>query len=622
MASGQKCNLISETLNTGYYTADFSKTAWYSGLYALVIKNSDDSSIGPNDIEIVVEIDDESSRVFKLEEKETELKNLIDSFSGVEEIAITKGEYIRDYVAVGNVVTLTPVSNYSYGYAIKNCSPNDIFTVTGYGGISPMLWAFIDSSDKLISKTVENDQRTNFVLKAPANAAKVIFNVRVAEPYAIYKGVKSANINSGNGIINLAGMGAKSGDDISALLQYVVTYAQAPCTVYLPAGTYEVSNAITWKSKISFKGDGIDQTIIKITGGTCVFSGRDISDYTMEGFTIDGTPTSGLWVKGIFQRYITRVVYRNIKIINTGATGLGTDFISDSVLENIWCDNCGASGDLNVLPDGQTTAAGCSGIGIGTVNNRYNNETINVINCFTNNCKQYGIFFENQTAQTAEGIGIKIIGCSATGNRTGIGISGNDSALVIGCTAYANHHAGFAYDSGTMIKESGDHSLSGRRVKFIGCIASYSAINIPSGYPEFRGQPNGCGFYIAHNYDGCEMIACTARKNKNHGVYIYDGITDLSIIGGTFSENDEDGIFIHGIVDKFKLHPSFIESNGAVGIEFDGQISHGTIKDIVVVGNVTGMKASASTTMTNVIIYDNLVYDNTTADLVNITQSN
>lgn len=89
-------------------------------------------------------------------------------------------EYIATgWVNIGNVVSLTPTVSPSYywKYSITSCSPGDAFMITGEGATAPLLWAFVDSDNKLLPyKSAIGATATNLLIIAPANAAKIIVN--------------------------------------------------------------------------------------------------------------------------------------------------------------------------------------------------------------------------------------------------------------------------------------------------------------------------------------------------------------------------------------------------------------------------------------------------------------
>jgi len=100
--------------------------------------------------------------------------------NGNKMLQFTNNMIIPDNVEIGAVVTLEPYGPTVLDYVIENCQEGDIFTITGTGGGSARLWAFIDSENKLLSKANANATATNLVLTAPENASKIIINAKNA----------------------------------------------------------------------------------------------------------------------------------------------------------------------------------------------------------------------------------------------------------------------------------------------------------------------------------------------------------------------------------------------------------------------------------------------------------
>lgn len=114
-----------------------------------------------------------------------DLKDDLNTFTGFEKIVFTSGGYIN---TSGNTVDVnTVVANSLYRYAVVDCSEGDEFTITGLGGSNPRLWCFINSVGDVLSKAYDTESRTDYVLTAPENSAKLIINDR--SNGASYKGV-------------------------------------------------------------------------------------------------------------------------------------------------------------------------------------------------------------------------------------------------------------------------------------------------------------------------------------------------------------------------------------------------------------------------------------------------
>ena len=88
---------------------------------------------------------------------------------------------------IGATIDINPSYNNSTDCIVTDCSAGDVFSVTGYGWNSERLWAFVDSSNKLLTESSANEQRTNYRITAPTNAARLIINARRSDDRAVYK---------------------------------------------------------------------------------------------------------------------------------------------------------------------------------------------------------------------------------------------------------------------------------------------------------------------------------------------------------------------------------------------------------------------------------------------------
>ena len=73
---------------------------------------------------------------------------------------------------------------------VVNCNEGDKFTITGSGGVTWRLWAFISNSESNNRLTVAdtNASETLKTITAPANAAYLVVNVKSELEYVLYKG--------------------------------------------------------------------------------------------------------------------------------------------------------------------------------------------------------------------------------------------------------------------------------------------------------------------------------------------------------------------------------------------------------------------------------------------------
>lgn len=263
-----------------------------------------------------------------------------------------------------------------------------------------------------------------------------------------------ADIDTGGGTGEILVRGDYTGaTDMTATVQAAIDSASvAGVGVRLGYGTLRLEAALIPVTGTQIRGMGIGKTILRPQGTAnaierhAEISDPSIDDVVFEDFEVDGTdqvmPSGGYtatMTKGIFIEKMRRITMRNLHIHDTGATGLGIDHVT-GVIENVWAVRCGR------LNDG--TGPGGSGIGIGTgwLDEHY--EPLTISNCHTEGCGRFGIFVESQTGGIYPS-GITITGCTARGNKDGIGDAGTRGTIITGCHVYGNTRSGIAVDNGT-----------------------------------------------------------------------------------------------------------------------------------------------------------------------------
>ena len=109
----------------------------------------------------------------------SDLKSAINFNNGNTIIDLEKGYYIVCNQNTGATVDITSrsVSTSGLGCAVVSCSAGDVFTLNGTGGNTGRLWAFIDSSNNMLTKADASISVSNIEIVAPINAAKAIINI-------------------------------------------------------------------------------------------------------------------------------------------------------------------------------------------------------------------------------------------------------------------------------------------------------------------------------------------------------------------------------------------------------------------------------------------------------------
>ncbi len=101
----------------------------------------------------------------------------VSSAAGVEIVPWTgRDAYIATNGATADPET-TVSSTTGYRYCVVECAENDVFVVmNGSGGAAPRLWAFIDSSNNVLTVSDASLAADKVIVTAPADAAKLIVN--------------------------------------------------------------------------------------------------------------------------------------------------------------------------------------------------------------------------------------------------------------------------------------------------------------------------------------------------------------------------------------------------------------------------------------------------------------
>lgn len=304
------------------------------------------------------------------------------------------------------------------------------------------------------------------------------------------------------------GIPGSGADDASGAFQAAVDdlASRGGGLLVMPAGRrYRLDTNVLWRSGVSLRGAGWgaegsvlaptgDQSAIRRTTGS---TQDTLDDCHFTSFEVDGgdqadgdyTPHT----KALYLLYMRRAVFRDLYIHDTWSTGLGCDYLRDSVIDSVIAERCGRGAtDPNAH-------FGASGIGIGT--GAWPREDLTIVNCTGRGNGNYGIFVERQRTASHHARGIRIVGCTAEGNRHGIADYGCDRLIVANCVMVGNAHDGF----------HAGHSLAGTR---------------------------------HHGRDGV-VTGCQIHDNARHGVTLFgDGAGGYTVAGTRISRSGAHGVCI------------------------------------------------------------------------------
>nr|WP_244454297.1 right-handed parallel beta-helix repeat-containing protein [Micromonospora echinofusca] len=332
-----------------------------------------------------------------------------------------------------------------------------------------------------------------------------------------------------------------------------------PRMIWCPPGVYAIQDAGTaWRSGVSLvgAGPGITRFVLGNPGNRAEpvplahftseqhGAGRDnhLADCVFAGFEIDGSGVAltryDHRAKGLGLQYVLRGRFQDLYIHDTAATGLGCDFLQDTVISGVVANGCGR------LDNGSDLGGAGIGVGIGGWGT---SERLCITACTTVGNGTNGIFVELQKDWWPRPRGIRIVGCHAEGNRFGISDWGADGLVVSACTMLGNLEAGFDVSA---LSRAG---VAGRGGIVADCVIDgnvrdgISVGNTPGPY-AIRGNRisgNGGYGYREHNLgrgyqepaldivlDGNEIWG-----NSLDGVRVDRALTDAALVGNRIRNN-------------------------------------------------------------------------------------
>jgi hypothetical protein len=229
--------------------------------------------------------------------------------------------------------------------------------------------------------------------------------------------------------------------------------------IYCPPGNYAIRDAsVVWRSGVSLVGAGpgvtrfllsnpanrADPTTLAVFTASWHGANPDnhLADCTFERFEIDGSGVAlagyNVFAKGLYLQYMLRGRFRDLHIHDTVATGLGCDFLQDTMIESVLVERCGR------LNSGAEIGGAGFGVGVGGWGGV---ERFTISDCTAVGNGANGFFVELQREFRLRPRGIRIIGCHAEDNYNGISDWGADGMVVSACTMIGNRVAGYNVSS-------------------------------------------------------------------------------------------------------------------------------------------------------------------------------
>ena len=132
----------------------------------------------------------------------------------------TSGYYDFAGKAVGDDAPISTMPSKDVVSANVLCDHNTVFIVTGVGGDTARLYAFVDSDGKIIELTDQYTTVNKKIIIPPVNTARAIFNFRVFQPYTLINlgsYLKRTNIGTST-VIKIAASDSSADDKADAFV--------------------------------------------------------------------------------------------------------------------------------------------------------------------------------------------------------------------------------------------------------------------------------------------------------------------------------------------------------------------------------------------------------------------
>lgn len=127
-----------------------------------------------------------------------DLKSDLGTVTGNAVIDMEEG-YIETASSPVDITDVKPSGYYTWRHAVLSCTEGDKFTVSSISGSTPRAWAFLDSSNNVLTSADASAMCKNLLIEAPQNASKLVINDRSTDGRKSYYGElivdKVLNIN-------------------------------------------------------------------------------------------------------------------------------------------------------------------------------------------------------------------------------------------------------------------------------------------------------------------------------------------------------------------------------------------------------------------------------------------
>jgi hypothetical protein len=140
-------------------------------------------------------IDENAAALSNTNGRLQDVKADMSDITGNTVVEMTMGKYIATNGETANINTIATDANYAY--AVLDCAEGDAFTITGHGGVTPRLYAFLGAETNgarpVLVKANSAMELANAYITAPTGAEKVVFNVNVNYEFYVVVGKSIVN---------------------------------------------------------------------------------------------------------------------------------------------------------------------------------------------------------------------------------------------------------------------------------------------------------------------------------------------------------------------------------------------------------------------------------------------
>ena len=376
--------------------------------------------------------------------------------------------------------------------------------------------------------------------------------------------------------------------DLGAVLNRALLAAQVMADadtngVYLvgiPAGSFRSATQVGFTQarsmvRVGIRGAGKLETRILTVGGISFFvpintlqTSGSLSQYAMEDcvfsdFTSDMTGVTAPDPTGSSYKHFKGAGWRNCRFERiyahgSPATGIGTDYIVDCSFNSVTVRDSGRGGEEPLFP---WYNGGRSGFGIAVGWSEAESATF--IDCHAADNLRSGFLFEyQQGTSTTFRQRMTLIGCSATGNHTGVSAAGASGVYVFASKVNNNDQAGvyIGPNEGSTLHGGNDVAIVNSEIAG----NNWGVLGTGIATMDFGATENA----PVDSFSGVKISGSDVHHNISHGVWgrklVFDG---LMIEGTTFDSNGGSGVRLEQ--ERGNVEGVRIERN-----VFRGQLRH------------------------------------------------